>query len=68
MKFVASKSDKIASLIKIKGDSSKISRKATIIQQKYQIEKKPQNAGKTYGKIQKNTTPKQTGLNRLNLY
>ena len=41
MKLFASNSDKIASLIQIKGDSIKISRKAIIIQQKYQIRKKP---------------------------
>ena len=46
MKFIASNSDKIASLIKIKSDSIKVSRKATIIQQKYQIKKKPQSSGK----------------------
>ena len=36
---IASNSDKIVSLIQNKGDSIKISRKAIIIQQKYQIYK-----------------------------
>ena len=68
MKLVASNSDKIASLIQIKGDSIKISRKAIIIQQKYQVRKKPRSSGKKYGRIQKNIITKQTGLNRLNKY
>ena len=68
MELVANNADKITSLIQIKDDSIKISRKATIIQQKYQIKKKPQSSEKKSGKIQKNTIPKQTGLNRLNQY
>ena len=44
MKLVASNSDKITCLIQIKGDSIKISRKARIIQQKYQVKKKLQSS------------------------
>ena len=52
----------------IKGDSIKISRKAIIIQQKFQMRKKSRSSGKTSGKILNNTIPKQTGLDRLNQY
>ena len=68
MKLVSSNLDQIVSLIQIKGDSIKISRKAIIIQQEYQTRKKPRSSGKISGKILNNTIPKQTELNRLSQY
>ena len=68
MKLFVSNSDKIVSFIQIKSDFIKILRKAIIIQQKYQIRKKPRSSGKISRKILNNTIPKQTGLNRLNQY